>query len=82
MLTPRLLPRRSPPRLVQPMLKDVLRMARRPPVRQQRLQVRLPRAEPQQHVPQIGLWLQVMPLRSRQDREQHRRSRACARLKS
>ena len=46
MLAPRLLPRRTPPRLVQPVLQHVLRMARRPPVRQQRFQVRLAGAQP------------------------------------
>ena len=34
-----------------------------------------PRAQPKQHVTNIGPWLQAMTLRSRQDREQHRRTR-------
>ena len=42
-----LLSRRPSPRLVEPVLEHVLRVTRRPAVRQQRHQVRLPGAQPQ-----------------------------------
>jgi hypothetical protein len=48
-LASRLLPRRTPTRLIQPVLQHVLRIARRPPVRQQGLQLRLTGTQPQQH---------------------------------
>ena len=67
---------RVTPRLVEPVLQYVLGVVRTPAVRQQWLEVRLSRAHVQQHIPEIGPRLQAMTLRARQDREQHRRSRA------
>jgi len=53
----------------------MLGVARRPTIRQQRLQVRLTHAQPEQDLSNIGPRLQTMTLRSGKDREQHRRSR-------
>ena len=57
-------------------MQHVLEVVRSPAVWQQRLQIRFPRAQPQQNVPQIRPRFKAMTLRSRQDGEQYRRSRA------
>ncbi len=71
-----LLSGRFAPRLVETVLQYVMGVVRTPAVRQQWLEVCLSRAHVQQYIPEIGPRLQAMTLRSRQDREQHRRSRA------
>ena len=67
-------------RLLEPMAQHVLRVRQGPAVRQQlrqSLRARIHR-QLQDHVAHIGPRLESMPLRSRDDRAQHRRSRARA----
>jgi hypothetical protein len=65
-----LLSGRLAPRLVEAVLQHMLRVARIPAVRRQRLQIRLARDQARHHVPKIRPRLQPMTLGSRQDREQ------------
>jgi hypothetical protein len=61
-----LLPCRLPLRLIEPVLEYVVGMTGGPAVREQRLQVRLARAQSQHHVPKVGPRLRAMTLASRQ----------------
>ena len=58
------------------MCQNVLQVAYCSPIREQRIQVRFARTEPEQHVPKVGPRLQSMSLRTRKDPEHHRRTRA------